>query len=47
MLCHLYNMLGTMSKCDLLLSSLKTLHYSEWSLYAMSSLQYVRNHEQV
>ena len=47
MLCHLYIMLGTMSKCDLLLSSLKTLHYSEWSLYAMSSLHYVKNQELV
>ena len=47
MLCQLYIVLGTMSKCDLFLSSLKTLHYSEWSLYAMSSLHYVKNHEQV
>ena len=29
MLCHLYIMLGTLGMCDLVLSSLKILHYSE------------------
>ena len=45
MLCHLYITLGTMSMRDLFLSSLKILLFSEWNLYAMSSLYYFGNHE--